>query len=146
MWEDVDVDWDEFHPAARQLLDDPFFWEVADDYAPHGNDTGADLLEFYKEELTEDAGLDTARWTQRLLRSWGATGDDDLAELMRDEAWIAAAFAELKLRGRMTSEVAHRARAAVERLRLLPAEDPNDSADSQRAVKYAKIAEKLASS
>jgi hypothetical protein len=30
------------------VLDDPFFWQEADDFAPHGNDTGADLLADYR--------------------------------------------------------------------------------------------------
>jgi hypothetical protein len=43
-WERLDIDWREYHPDARHLLTDVFFWSVIDDYAPHGNDTGADLF------------------------------------------------------------------------------------------------------
>ena len=39
-WELLDIDWSHYHPRARQVLDDPFFWECASDLAPNGNDTG----------------------------------------------------------------------------------------------------------
>ena len=47
-WEQLEIDWAEYHPAARELLNDPFFWREADDYAPHGNDTGADLMSDFR--------------------------------------------------------------------------------------------------
>lgn len=43
-WDKLDVDWDEMHPNARAILDDPKDWSQGDDFAPHGNDTGADIL------------------------------------------------------------------------------------------------------
>lgn len=139
-WEALDIDWAEYHSSARELLDDPFFWDVADDYAPHGNDTGADLLEHFKEALDGDLRLDTVAWTRRLLRSWGVSGDSDVAMLMRDEAWIAAAFAELKVRGRLAPELAREALASVDRLRRRPT-DAGDDGDHEG--KLAKIAERL---
>ncbi|WP_158716200.1 hypothetical protein [Blastococcus sp. Marseille-P5729] len=139
-WAAVDVDFDEFHQAARELLDDPFFWDETDDDAPHGNDTGADLLALYRDAIEEDPRVDTASWTRRLLVSWGANDDSDEAMLMRDEAWIAAAFAELKVRGRLAPELAREALASVDRLRRRP---PDAGDDGDHEGKLAKIAERL---
>ena len=75
------------------------------------------------------------------MRSWDATGDSELAALTTDEAWIAAAFAEMKFRGRTTPELANEARAAVARLRDHPTDGP---AEPARGSKLAKIAERLA--
>lgn len=115
---------------------------MADDYAPHGNDTGADLLEDLKEALEDDPRLDIVAWTRRLLRSWGVSGDSDLAMLMRDEACIAAAFAELKMRGRLTPELGREALASVDRLRRRP---PETADDGEQEAKLAKLAERLTS-
>ncbi len=49
-WEQLGIDWDLYHPDARTILDDPFFWDSASDIAPHGNDTGADLLGVISEQ------------------------------------------------------------------------------------------------
>ena len=40
-WERLEIDWRDLQPDARKILDDPFFWECTNDFAPHGNDTGA---------------------------------------------------------------------------------------------------------
>lgn len=50
-----EVEWAAFHPDARAILDDPFFWSGDDDSSPHGNDTGADLLSAYKRWLRRKA-------------------------------------------------------------------------------------------
>jgi len=43
-WDLLEEDWDAYHPSARKAVPDPHLWSRADDYAPNGNDTGADLL------------------------------------------------------------------------------------------------------
>ncbi|WP_153505485.1 hypothetical protein [Cumulibacter manganitolerans] len=129
-WDFVDVDWEEFHPRARELLDDPFFWDPADDVAPHGNDTGADLLEEMKERLGDS---DAGSFTETTLRGWGLPAealDDDLVGLSGDEACIAAAFGEIKLRGRLSRRLAAEALASVaaQRRRSVAWADPEDCA------------------
>jgi hypothetical protein len=37
-WEDLHIDWSEYHPQARETLDDLFYWDCVNEYAPHGND------------------------------------------------------------------------------------------------------------
>jgi hypothetical protein len=98
-WGRLDIDWDEYHPQARELLDDPFYWECANDFAPHGNDTGADILEFYRErgDRTQSGG----QFLDGVLRDWGMDPmqppDDPLMVPVWEDAKIAVAFAQLKI-------------------------------------------------
>ena len=71
-WERLGIDWRDFHPDARRILDDPFFWEEANDFAPHGNDTGADLLAEYRKWIKRDSNGDPAEFYRQLVREWGA--------------------------------------------------------------------------
>src|SRR5262249_41806890 len=57
-WERLGMDWRDFHPDARKILDDPFFWECSNDFAPNGNDTGADLLADYRKWLRRNPSGD----------------------------------------------------------------------------------------
>src|SRR5262249_2263872 len=112
-WETLDVDWRDYHPDARTILDDPFYWDCVNDFAPHGNDTGADLLEDYRKWLRRNPAGDPVAFYRRLLRQWGfeaestAQPDADVA----DEAAVALAFAELKLRASCRPAVIALARA-----------------------------------
>lgn len=127
-WELLAVEWDDFHKEARQILDDPFYWESANDYAPHGNDTGADFLSLLRkynpERETPEAFL------QRVLDAWGmkssiskclakriedTDSNDEIALTTFDEASIALAFGMIKLYGRCDSETITLALAAIER-------------------------------
>lgn len=38
------IDMHGFHPEARKVLDQPSDWSQSDDFSPHGNDLGADIL------------------------------------------------------------------------------------------------------
>jgi uncharacterized protein YfeS len=98
-WERLDIDWEEYHPQARPLLDDPFYWECADDFAPHGNDTGADILEFYRER--SGRAQSGTQFLDGVLRDWGLNPvqppDDPLMVPVWEDAKIAVAFAQLKV-------------------------------------------------
>ncbi|MCI0348028.1 MAG: hypothetical protein L0Z53_01260 [Acidobacteriales bacterium] len=118
-WEKLDIDWRDFHPDARETLDEPFYWEDDNDFAPHGNDTGADLLFSYRGWLRRDPAGDPIGFYERLLRRWGYRADParEQGQSVIDEAAVALAFAELKLRGKCRPKVASLARAAIQRQR-----------------------------
>lgn len=42
--ERLNEDAEGFHPKARGILDDPRDWSCDDEFSPHGNDAGADIL------------------------------------------------------------------------------------------------------
>ncbi len=118
-WEALGIDWRDFHPDARKILDDPFYWECSNDFAPHGNDTGADLLMDYRKWLRRNPSGDPIMFYQRLIRQWGFAEElsSDFDHTVMDEAAIALAFAEFKLRADCRPAVAELARAAIERQR-----------------------------
>jgi uncharacterized protein YfeS len=118
-WEKLDIDWRDFHPDARETLDEPFYWKSDNNFSPHGNDTGADLLFSYRGWLRRDPAGDPIGFYQRLLRRWGYRADParEQGQWVIDEAAIALAFAELKLRGDCRPAVTSLARAAIRRQR-----------------------------
>jgi len=118
-WEKVGVDWQDYHPNARQILDDPFYWDCVNDFAPHGNDTGADLLEDFREWLHQNPSGEPTTFYKQLIFQWGfpESPTNDLERSVFDEAAVALAFAELKLRAACSPAVAELARAAISRQR-----------------------------
>jgi uncharacterized protein YfeS len=130
-WELLDIDWDEFHPKARQILDDPFFWDCVDDFAPHGNDTGADLLADYQKWVKRNPHASPMTFLDRLLARWGIepidwslTDEAGVRQLhatkpielsVCNEAIVALAFAALKVKGECPSDVAGLAIKAIDR-------------------------------
>jgi len=104
--DDLDIEWGRYHPDARAALNAPFFWSEIDDDAPHGNDTGSDLLVAFSRWNKRNPTASYEEYVDRLLRRWGLTAekargqiDDSQLEWIRQEADIALAFAAIKLRG-----------------------------------------------
>jgi uncharacterized protein YfeS len=118
-WERLGIDWRDYHPDARRILDDPFYWEQANDYAPHGNDTGADLLSAYRTWLERQPSGNPLDFFKSLMARWEFSLDsnDPIIRSALDEAAVGLAFAEFKLRGTVTPAVATLAREAVHRQR-----------------------------
>jgi uncharacterized protein YfeS len=118
-WERLGIDWRDYHPDAPRILDDPFFWRGADDFAPHGNDTGADLLSDYKDWIAAEGGGDPLEFFTSLVKRWGFPkgADDPIFQTAFDEAAVALAFAELKLKARCDPRVASLAMEAIGRQR-----------------------------
>lgn len=118
-WERLGIDWRDYHPNARRILDAPFYWEQANDFAPHGNDTGADLLSDYKAWLKRQPSGNPVDYFWNLMARWGFSPNstDPAIRSALDEAAIGLAFAELKLRAQCQPSVAALAREAVHRQR-----------------------------
>jgi uncharacterized protein YfeS len=118
-WERLGIDWRDYHPDARKVLDDPFYWESVNDFAPNGNDTGADLLASYRKWHRRNPSGDPIAFYQQLLRRWGITVEpsNEIDQSAMDEAAVALAFAEFKIRADCRPAVAALARAAIVRQR-----------------------------
>lgn len=129
-WDRLGIDWDEFHPEARAILDDPFFWSTTDDYSPNGNDTGADILLDLRSWLARHSGEHPLSFLRRLLSGWGMGGtaekllhghvsevgaDEEIAAMTIDEAIVAVSFGLVKLRGVCPDDILAKASDAVER-------------------------------
>lgn len=131
-WEQLEIDWSQYHPKARKILDEPFFWECANDFAPNGNDTGADLLEDFRRWNKRNANKSPTLFLDRLLADWdiGAidwhiTDASIVRKLEREqpiplsicnEVAIALAFAVIKFRGTCPPEIVQPALHALERM------------------------------
>lgn len=122
-WERLDIDWQDYHARAREVLDDPFFWREADDFAPHGNDTGADLLADYRPWRRRHPDADPMQFLERLARQWGYDGVAGLDAGIADDAFVALAFAELKLRASCPAALRAQALAAAARQRRQAEDD-----------------------
>src|ERR1700733_8412288 len=112
-WESLQIDWREYHRKAREILDDPVFWDCLNDFTPHGNDTGADLLTMYKEWRGEHPKESSEVFFADLLSLWQfppALDDTDYAA-----ACIALPFAELKVDGTCTAISSKRAIEAAKK-------------------------------
>lgn len=133
-WERLGIDWRDFHPDARKVLDDPFFWESSNDFAPNGNDTGADLLADYRKWLRRNPVEDPITFYRELIRRWGFSPEpsSDLGRTVMDEAAVALAFAEFKLRADCLPAVAALAREAIQRQRQEAVETVNWSHKEER--------------
>ena len=146
-WERLGIDWRDFHPDARKFLDDPFYWESSNDFAPNGNDTGADLLADYRKWLHRYPTEDPITFYRELIRRWGFPPEPsgDLDRTVMDEAAVALAFAEFKLRADCRPSVAELARRAIERQRQHAIEAVNWPHKEARLKSLDKLEAKLPS-
>lgn len=102
-WELLGLDWEDYHEAARDIVADPRLWSRGHDFAPNGNDNGADLFESFRSEKSRWARGGGKAFFRNLARDWGfdpdAQPDDSIGYQMKREATIGLAFAFLKLVG-----------------------------------------------
>ena len=75
-WDQLDIDWSQFHSQARYVLDDPFFWDPSDDFAPDGNDTGAELLEEFRLWNKRNGNVSPTVFLEQLVAKWGVAPVD----------------------------------------------------------------------
>jgi uncharacterized protein YfeS len=118
--ERLEIDWKKFHPSARRILDDEFFWSESDEVSPHGNDTGHDLFDDLRRWRRSHAAAPPLEFLARELHRWGfepAVEDDEIAIYTHDQAVIALAFGLIKLEGSCDPETRDAALVAIIRRR-----------------------------
>lgn len=112
-WEDLAINWEVFHPNAKNILNEPFYWDCTDEYSPHGNDEGAEVLEAFQKWRKKNKTGTSSVFFKKLLAGWGLDdGGNDFG--MRDEATIGLAFAHIKIDGGCPSEIREMALTALE--------------------------------
>lgn len=116
-WEKLGIDWEDFHPRASEILDDPFFWDCANDFSPNGNDTGADLLADYRDWVKGCKSGQPLAFLEILAKRWGYPNIEGMDCEVKDEAIIGLALAEIKLRAICDQQVCQLALKAIERQR-----------------------------
>lgn len=102
-WEKLDVDWEDYSPRAREVVPLPFLWEIADDFAPNGNDSGADTLELFREWNASHRDQSALVFLSKLMTQWEIDPDNpyenDITSKVYREMIVGLAFASAKLRG-----------------------------------------------
>jgi uncharacterized protein YfeS len=91
------------HPKARKMLDQPSDWDPANDFAPHGNDLGADILGGWDELAGRSVEDVMARFE---VNASGTTPGDALD---RVQVILAMCFAQVKRKGQCEAGLATRA-------------------------------------
>lgn len=143
-WEKLDIDWEDYHPQAREILDDPFFWNCTNEFSPHGNDTGADLLAAYGDWLKSRRSEQPLCFLDRLASQWGYADFASIDENFRDDAAIGMAFAEIKLRGKCDNQVRSIAVESIHHLRIRAESAHGWSHRDERLSTLAMLDQKLA--
>ena len=126
-WAAVDVDWDDFHPTAKEILDDPWYWSSGHDWAPHGNDAGADVLHamtkqpqsawtFVKESMDTLTRNGTDWMATESALALGIANADEQMYMICEQTLLAVAFAEIKLSGNCSDHFLQMALNALQRL------------------------------
>jgi uncharacterized protein YfeS len=122
------------HPRAVEALTDDFFWDIGDEGAPLGTETGAQTLGLFRDWRTEHPKGSVLALLSDLLARWevadadweatsaeavAAAGEEDEYSLLtRDEVILALAFAQLVEEGRVDPEIQRRALLATVRQAL----------------------------
>lgn len=130
-WESPDVDWDhpEYHSKARSILDRPFYWSRGAPFAPHGSDTGSDVLTMYEarirgtrkgavgffKQILNEWDLPEIDWSRKDNRETQMSSrSNETKYRVASQVALAAAFAEIKYRAKCSREMAEIAIHAVE--------------------------------
>lgn len=106
-WELLDIDWDEYHPDARKLVPDHELWSGVDDFAPNGNDTGADILALVrdKKKVFKNSPTSGKKLYEDTWCNWGFSWpperqpSDSIDYNIHRELILGLAFACLKILG-----------------------------------------------
>jgi hypothetical protein len=140
-WERLGIDWSDYHPKAKTLLDDPMFWDPTDD-------TWFDVLTSFRTWRRRNRQTVPLKFLEKLFRQWGvderalpAGADEDLAASMRDEAVVALAFALIKTEGVCDDDVRRNALAAIERQIAACADDELKNMSNHLAKLRSKLLE-----
>jgi uncharacterized protein YfeS len=109
------------------VLDDPLLWDSTDEWAPNGNDTGADVLELYRDWRKQNRNTKAETFFNQLMHGWEVKLPPDAADEYSmhtfHQAIVGLAFAQLKLRAKCDPPIAA---LALKSLREQPKHDLSD--------------------
>ena len=102
--------------------------EIVDEFAPNGNDTGADTLEIFREWNEKNKSKSAIEFLFNLLNDWGIDIDnpyaDDYSSHTYFQTVVGLAFASAKIRGECENMLKELAILAIDlRLETLPDEN-----------------------
>ncbi len=107
-------------------------WDVCDEWAPNGNDTGADVLELYRDWRKRNRKTKAETFFKQLMQGWGVTLPPDPADESNmhtyHQAIVGLAFAQLKLHAKCDPPIASLA------LQSIDAQPEHDLTDKLKSV------------
>lgn len=112
------------HPEYQAYFNDDFYVDCTEEYAPFGNDAGADALDMYEEVIRKDRDLCFLSYAYALIGSWvnrDVYAPEDWATYEYaytcDQVVVAAAFASIKMTGKLTGDLKMAGIEAIHRLK-----------------------------
>ncbi len=108
-------------------MNEPFYWDCGDDFAPHGNDSGADLLSEFEEHRNSRKEITSEVFLQSLWQSWWGSEvsfdsvttqhPNDHAISDYDKLTVALAFAHIKYEAKCPKWIHQKALESINRQR-----------------------------
>ncbi|WP_444913278.1 hypothetical protein [Microbulbifer sp. PAAF003] len=118
-WEKLGLDWVDFHPNAKDVVPVPGLWSCGDEFAPNGNDTGADTLGLFTDWNNRNKSKSPLVFLTKLLKGWeidiNKPYDSDYSSYTYFQATVGLAFASAKLRGECEQPLKEKAMQAIEK-------------------------------
>ncbi|WP_137226892.1 hypothetical protein [Shewanella sp. MEBiC00475] len=116
-WKKLGLDWEDYHPKAREVVPIPNQWSCADEFSPNGSDTGADTLEIFRKWNKRNGNNSTLIFLAKLLRDWEIDINDpyqsEYSSYTYFQTVTGLAFASAKIRGKCEQELKDKAVAAI---------------------------------
>ena len=117
--EKLGVDWDEYHSSARELVDHPFQWSCTDEFAPNGNDTGADTLEMFKKWNKRNKTNSVMAFLSKIFSQWDIDinnpYESEYSSYTYFQTLVGLTFASAKIRGECAHELKDIAVVAIDK-------------------------------
>jgi uncharacterized protein YfeS len=124
------------HPKYRSHFTDDIYYDCVDEETPFGSDEGSDTLALIEEDIRKGKQLDFAAFPKKLIEEyWDMTyippGDlsreaverlareDEMNLVQSDMVTYAAAFAQIKITGRVDAGLKAAAQNAMRRMELI---------------------------
>jgi uncharacterized protein YfeS len=120
-WDKLGIDWIDFHPKAREILDSPFFWSSIDDFSPNGNDTGADVLGIYQEWRKKNRIKSGILFFEQLMSNWRVqlplSDNDEFSRETYEKSIVGLVFAQIKVDGKCESKIRELALDTIQKIK-----------------------------
>jgi len=130
-WSNTDIVLDRYHENAKRLLAEPILWDLGSPFSPHGSDLGNLVLEDFFGASGGSTRLNSKNFLAQSLaeigfkKSYSGKVDEETAReefaadptlyLRSCQIVLAVVFADIKLKGKTTKELAKLGLAACRR-------------------------------
>jgi len=137
------------HPAFVQHFSNDLYYDITDDFAPFGNDEGADALMALEEWYEKTKGKkDILKWMYKFIDEFGFEYASKDCAMISDPAGckemqeedpffldclnntvLAVAFGQIKIAGIIDPELKKVALSTIQRIRIMTGDDKSDVAN-----------------